>query len=373
MMNKPIISIFICMLMMLGALTISTAAQNQDNSQPLTMGNTLYVGGSGPGNYSKIQDAINDATTGDTVFVYDDSSPYYENIVIEKSIRITGENKETTVILGDESADMIIVNISAGDMSFSGFTIQPSTGRPEGIQIVKGYTYPDYWNIDVLQNVSITNNIIKKTGRGIIGVRLDHGTIAGNTIEHCNGEGILLFISSNTVITNNIVSSSSYRGIEIDGLWGVYRIQNLLNPVPENNTISQNTVQENRWGIELNSGATHTKITDNNILDNYEVGIQIVDAMNTEIKRNNFIGNTQNAYFMSVCVMRYPRLLFNTWDGNYWDESKILPVPIPGDLWFMPFPRLPISISFPHFSLTQWQLKWTVFDKHPAQEPYDLP
>ena len=37
--------------------------------------NISYVGGSGPGNYSKIQDAIENATKGDTVFVFDDSSP----------------------------------------------------------------------------------------------------------------------------------------------------------------------------------------------------------------------------------------------------------------------------------------------------------
>ena len=32
-------------------------------------GNTLYVGGSGPGNYSSIQDAIDNASDGDTVYV----------------------------------------------------------------------------------------------------------------------------------------------------------------------------------------------------------------------------------------------------------------------------------------------------------------
>jgi hypothetical protein len=61
-------------------------------------GKTLYVGGSGPGNYTKIQDAIDDASDGDTVFVYDDSSPYYKNMVIDKKINLTGEHRETTVI-----------------------------------------------------------------------------------------------------------------------------------------------------------------------------------------------------------------------------------------------------------------------------------
>ena len=43
----------------------------------------LYVGGNGPNNYTTIQQAITNATNGDTVFVYDDSSPYFEHIIIQ--------------------------------------------------------------------------------------------------------------------------------------------------------------------------------------------------------------------------------------------------------------------------------------------------
>ena len=58
-------------------------------------GNTLYVGGLGPGNYSTIQAAINDANRGDTVIVFDDSSPYYENVVVDKSIQLINEDRNT--------------------------------------------------------------------------------------------------------------------------------------------------------------------------------------------------------------------------------------------------------------------------------------
>jgi len=47
-----------------------------------SLGDTLYVGGNDPGCYDTIQSAIDAAKSGDTIFVYDDSSPYYENIVI---------------------------------------------------------------------------------------------------------------------------------------------------------------------------------------------------------------------------------------------------------------------------------------------------
>ena len=48
--------------------------------------NTLYVGGDGPGNYTSIQDAIDNATDGDTVFVY--KGLYFEHIVVDKSISL---------------------------------------------------------------------------------------------------------------------------------------------------------------------------------------------------------------------------------------------------------------------------------------------
>jgi parallel beta-helix repeat protein len=373
MMKKGLIYLFVCMLVILGTIVpVSATILSEKTSHPLPRGNNLYVGGSGPNNYTKIQDAINDASDGDTVYVYDDSSPYYENIIIEKSITLIGENRETTSILGDESADGIIVNISADDVSISGFTIQPNMGQPEGIVVSKNYTYPDYWNIVILQNISVYNNIIKNTGYGIFGIRLKYGTIYGNTIENCKGSGILLFISTNTTITNNIVSDCSYRGIEIDGLWSQYRIMNYRNPVPENNTISHNTVRSNRWGIELNSGPVNTKISDNNITDSHETGVQIVDASKTEITRNNFIDNSENAYFMAVMVIRYPRFMLNSWDNNYWGEPKKTPVRINGDFYFIPFPRIPIDISFGNFSLNQYELPWIAFDWHPAQEPYDI-
>ncbi len=94
------------------SITPSSAFDNVKKSPTPTFdGNTLYVGGTGPDNYTRIQDAINDADSGDTVFVYHDSSPYNESLNIDKSITLQGENMTTTFIYGwsSISSDYVII------------------------------------------------------------------------------------------------------------------------------------------------------------------------------------------------------------------------------------------------------------------------
>ncbi len=339
----------------------------------------LYVGGSGPGNYTLIQSAIDAADSGDTIFVYDDSSPYYENIVIQKSIELIGEARETTFILGNEISDGVIVNISADDVSISGFTIQPQLDKPVGIIVNKNYVYPDYWNIDVIQNIFIFNNIIKNTGKGIFAIRLINGNIYGNIIENCDGSGIVFFISSNNTIENNVISNCYYRGIEISGLWSPFRIKNYKNPKSENNVISHNTINSNRWGLGLYSGPISTIISDNNITNNHGIfpgndgiGINIYQASKTQIIRNNFIDNSQNAYFEVACIIRYPQFIKNYWKNNYWGELKNNHAQINGMYLIISFPRLPFSISFPNYDFNFHEVPGLAFDRQPANEPYDI-
>ncbi len=55
-------------LLFIGTAVIPSTAQNIEKST--SRGNTLYVGGNGPGNYSIIQDAVDNASNGDMVYVY---------------------------------------------------------------------------------------------------------------------------------------------------------------------------------------------------------------------------------------------------------------------------------------------------------------
>ncbi|MHA2040104.1 MAG: hypothetical protein ACW98X_27165 [Promethearchaeota archaeon] len=80
---KKVITISVIALFV--GMSFTSISGNQINNQIVKIssrGSILYVGGSGPGNYTIIQDAIENASVGDTVFVFDDSSPYLENVTV---------------------------------------------------------------------------------------------------------------------------------------------------------------------------------------------------------------------------------------------------------------------------------------------------
>ena len=98
---KRILAIGIILLFIGMSISSSTGFNAVEQSITPLNGKTLYVGGSGPGNYTYIQLAINDASNGDTVFVY--NGMYYENVIVDKSINLIGEDRNTTVIDGNYS------------------------------------------------------------------------------------------------------------------------------------------------------------------------------------------------------------------------------------------------------------------------------
>jgi hypothetical protein len=222
--------------------------------------NMIYVGGTGKGNFSSIQDAINSSKTGNTIFIY--SGIYYEkNLEIEKNnIKIVGENKETTIIDGttfEKNNCTAAINIFSNNVILQGFTIK---NIHFGI-IVHGY------------NNKIDNVIISDTGENI---------------TNCSMKSYALFLSSS-----------------------------------HNNTITNIEFYNNSNSIMLFDNCNNNKIYQNNITNNHNNGLTIFNSSeNNIIYQNNFIINTQNAYDESSNIWFYESQ-GNFWDDyNGTDENN---------------------------------------------------
>ena len=70
-MYKRLLSMGIAILFVCIVLSpLNLAIFTQELNLKISNGNILYVGGYGQGNFSTIQDAVDNATNGDTVFVF---------------------------------------------------------------------------------------------------------------------------------------------------------------------------------------------------------------------------------------------------------------------------------------------------------------
>jgi len=223
---------------------------------------TLYVGGDGPGNYSSIQTAINQAAAGDIVFVY--AGTYVENLVIEKPICLTGEHKNTTIIDGSENKFVLI--LTADHIVVSGFTITNSE---------KKFPYAGiYINSDANM---ISGNILTNNYYGMqLGYSASGNLIVNNTIFHNRQCGIYFNHASNNSLIGNIVSDHRVNG------FGLYEFSN-------KNRIMNNTFSLNRHtGVNIRESYQNQVIGNTFIQD--EVGLHRPSPeYQTVVRDNTFI------------------------------------------------------------------------------------
>jgi len=212
-------------LLFVGTCIIPSLAQNTEKpSQPTSRGNWLYVGGSGPGNYTKIQDAINASSDGDTVFVYDDSSPYFENLKItQNSLSVLGEDEQTTILICSRHSIDRAILITGESVRISGFTLMQQG-------------YQTLYFVITSKQVQVTNNII-------IGLQLwlpnqaDWCHISKNHIQGLYGTTrIVMYGKYNVVSENNITGCGT--GVFVGHETGSYSVRPVANVVMRNNFLN---------------------------------------------------------------------------------------------------------------------------------------
>ncbi len=217
-----------------------------------------------PYDYPTIQEAINAATPGDIIYVY--NGTYLENVVVNKTVALVGEDKYITIIDGGESETTLL--ITANNVSISGFTINNSN-----------FAWP-YGGV-LMDNVSNCH--------------------ISNIVTVNNWVGAWLEDSSNNTLSNITARNNDY------GLW-------LVNS--HNNKLSDDTFANNtRYGVWLQSSENNTLL--NATVTSNEFGIQLEEAYHNTICHNKIINNTYqiaNLWSKNVWDNGYPS------GGNYWSD-----------------------------------------------------
>lgn len=296
----------ICLILIFPCIWVTTATNTK----------IIYVDDDGTADYTNIQDAIDAAGDGDTIFVY--SGIYHENIDIKKSLIIKGEARESTIIDGKSNDNLI--EIFADGIILSGFTIQNSNYRSNGINI--------YSCNNIIENNIIQNNQydaillmgLHESGSNLIPAP-SHNIIQGNIIRNNRGNGISMWGGEKFL--------SHYRNIGIT-----------LNAV--NNTIINNFIENNDHGVYLASSTSEITIMLNEFNENNMSVAPMYSRLNT-ITKNNFLGS--DPFFQSGK---------NEWNNNYWGQPLDEPKRIIGRIGY--FGIIP----------------WVNYDENPAQEPFEI-
>ncbi|MCC4765839.1 cell surface protein [Methanosarcina sp. DH1] len=189
----------------------------------------LRVSSATEGDYISIQAAIDEAETGDTIFV--SPGTYVENLKINKQVYIWSESRkpEETVIRAADPTKSA-VEISVDRASFSGFAI----GGSEKAGILLTGVKSCYINNNRVQGAesgillkgsdsnTISNNLITLDEKGIRLESSNSNDIIDNTIAYNYGPGISLEASSKNYIYNNYFKNAENveeKAANAENLW----------------------------------------------------------------------------------------------------------------------------------------------------------
>jgi parallel beta-helix repeat protein len=251
-----------------------------------------------PDDYPTIQAAINAATEGHTVFVR--NGTYIENVVVNKTLSLVGENRETTVIDGD--AQGTVVNITADNVNLRGFTVQNCY---VSLMSYRSVIYVSSWGNNISDNI-VRNSSHFDTTCGIWLDNASHNTIQRNSILLNGLAGIFLEDSRNNTIVHNHVVANAYEGIFLVGSQGNRISDNNVSwnmdtgiylMSSANNTISGNHATNNGNAIFL-EGSNHNRVYNNNASFHDEespaagFGISLRESSYCTISRNIATDNT---------------------------------------------------------------------------------
>jgi len=305
----------------------------------------IYV----PDDYAKIQWAVDNATSGDTIIVR--NGTYIENVDVNKDhLTIQSENGADSTIVqaanpNDHGFEVTADYVEVDGFAVTGIGLGGPSESPTGIYLngvnncrVSNNRVPSGWH-GIGLHYSDYNTLINNTCRGwhalVISDSSHHNTVVNNTIPPGNfgihvggGNGSGNIVVNNTIVGNihgicmaghgnNILNNTlvdNGNAVEVDG---------------SGNIIRDNIIESNGCGIEIwLCAASNNVITNNNFLEN-NLSISLTCGNNNSFYLNNFVNNADlrlgkasNTWWHSQepITYTYNGSTYTSYLGNYWSD-----------------------------------------------------
>jgi parallel beta-helix repeat protein len=253
--------------------------------------------------FKVIQNAIDSASSGDTVFVYEGT--YNEKVLVDKKLILIGENRDTTVI--DGGGGGVVVSVTADYVDISGFKIingdygvrlQYDNNRVSNC-IVLNHLYFGISCTFSDNNVIRDNNVSYNGGVSITGASIAMYACRGNTIInntmwdngiHIDGENPEYW-NSHTIDPSNTVNGKPvyYWKNTIGGIVPFGAGQVILGDC-ENVTVEKQNIDNSTSGILM--GFSDGNFIYNNTISNTRFGVRIFRC-NENIFNNNTVFDSE--------------------------------------------------------------------------------
>ena len=255
------------------------------------LANTFHV----PADYLTIQDAINNSTLGDTIFI--SSGNYQENIdFFDKNISIIGESKETTIIDGNMNGKTLSINYS-NQVYIKNLSINNGQyNRGAGLFIQNSNVFLN----DCIVNGNYATGDIAGGGMYAIysNVYIDNCVFKNNFGRKGGG---IASVGSNFNIINSIFTNNS--DSELGGV--------LLLDANSNVNIEFSVINNNSSAFYVGSNSSLSSLNCTIVNNGQQsVGGEIVLSYNSEVDINNTIIFSENENYISTYI-NY------AWDNSY--------------------------------------------------------
>jgi nitrous oxidase accessory protein NosD len=256
-------------------------AQGEETFPPSTT-SVWQVARDGSGQFTLIQEAIDQASSGDTILIK--AGTYAEDVTVHSKDHLTiiGEGRDQVFITGEKRVGSLHIGkwpYGATNVTIQGLTVFQHGGLGVGIfngsgvslkQIhVKGMVFSQQ-----VQGVHIEDCVIEHSETTGLAFANSTGTLVGNTIRH-HDHGVALGGNSEVALRQNVISDNLFEAV--------------LMTDESSATVIQNTFVRNGGGLAFHDKAE--AVVRGNIIGHSKVGFLFAPQSQTTLAFNALYDN----------------------------------------------------------------------------------